>query len=192
MHLNLMDPKLIAGVVLIVLILVAGVALYVRKQRTITAGLRERFGPEYDRVVLEHGSEHKAEARLVDRETRVESLKIRDLGITERERFLEEWRSVQSRFVDHPKSAVTEADELVSSLMLARGYPVADFDQRAADISVNHPRLVEYYRSAHGIAVRLGSEEASTEELRTAMIQYRTLFDELVEVQTTGEIKAVA
>jgi len=179
-------------VVLIVLILVAGVALYVRKQRTITAGLRERFGPEYDRVVLEHGSEHKAEARLVDRETRVESLKIRDLGITERERFLEEWRSVQSRFVDHPKSAVTEADELVSSLMLARGYPVADFDQRAADISVNHPRLVEYYRSAHGIAVRLGSEEASTEELRTAMIQYRTLFDELVEVQTTGEIKAVA
>jgi hypothetical protein len=192
MHLNLMDPKLIAGVVLIVLILVAGVALYVRKQRTITAGLRERFGPEYDRVVLEHGSEHKAEARLVDRETRVESLKIRDLGIRERERFLEEWRSVQSRFVDHPKSAVTEADELVSSLMLARGYPVADFDQRAADISVNHPRLVEYYRSAHGIAVRLGSEEASTEELRTAMIQYRTLFDELVEVQTTGEIKAVA
>ena len=192
MHLNLMDPKLIAGVVLIVLILVAGVALYVRKQRTITAGLRERFGPEYDRVVLEHGSEHKAEARLVDRETRVENLRIRDLGITERERFLEEWRSVQSRFVDHPKSAVTEADELVSSLMLARGYPVADFDQRAADISVNHPRLVEYYRSAHGIAARLGREEASTEELRTAMIQYRTLFDELVEVQTTGEIKAVA
>jgi hypothetical protein len=192
MHLNLMDPKLIAGVVLIVLILVAGVALYVRKQRTITAGLRERFGPEYDRVVLEHGSEHKAEARLVDRETRVENLRIRDLGITERERFQEEWRSVQSRFVDHPKSAVTEADELVSSLMLARGYPVADFDQRAADISVNHPRLVEYYRSAHGIAARLGREEASTEELRTAMIQYRTLFDELVEVQTTGEIKAVA
>jgi hypothetical protein len=191
MHFNLMDPKLIAGVVVIVLIIVIGVVLHERKQRTITAGLRRRFGSEYDRAVLDQGSEHKAEAKLVDREARVEKLKIRDLGITERERFLAEWRSVQSRFVDHPKTAVTEADELVSSLMLARGYPVTDFDQRAADISVNHPRLVEYYRSAHGVAVRLGREEASTEELRTAMIQYRTLFDELVEVQT-GEIKAVA
>jgi hypothetical protein len=99
---------------------------------------------------------------------------------------------VQSRFVDHPRGAVTEADELVSSLLKARGYPVADFDQRAADISVNHPRLVEYYRSAHGVAVRLGKDEASTEDLRTAMIQYRSLFDELVEVKTPGEIKAVA
>jgi hypothetical protein len=193
MQFNLMDPKLIAGVVVIVLIIVVGFALYVRRQRTVTARLRGRFGSEYDRAVLDQGSEHKAEAKLADRETRVENLKIRDLGVTERERFLAEWRSVQSRFVDHPKTAVTEADELVSSLMLARGYPVTDFDQRAADISVNHPRLVEYYRSAHGVAVRLGREEASTEELRTAMIQYRSLFDDLVEVQAaTGEIKAVA
>ena len=193
MQFNLMGPKLIAGVVVIVLIIVVGVALYVRRQRTIIARLRGRFGSEYDRAVLEQGSEHKAEAKLVNRETRVENLKIRDLGVTERERFLAEWRSVQSRFVDHPKTAVTEADELVSSLMLARGYPVTDFDQRAADISVNHPRLLEYCRSAHGVAVRLGREEASTEELRTAMIQYRSLFDDLVEVQAaTGEIKAVA
>jgi hypothetical protein len=192
MHLNLTDPRLIAGVVVFVLIIVVGFALLVRNRRKTTAGFRKRFGSEYDRAVLEHGSERKAEAKLADRETRVENLKIRALTAAERGRFLADWQSVQSRFVDHPKSAVTEADELVSSLMQARGYPVADFDQRAADISVDHPRLVENYRSAHGVAVRLGRDEASTEDLRTAMIQYRNLFDELVEEQTPVGIKAVA
>lgn len=192
MHLNLTDPRLIAGVVVFVLIIVVGFALLVRSRRKTTAGFRKRFGSEYDRAVLEHGSERKAEAKLADRETRVENLKIRALTAAERGRFLADWQSVQSRFVDHPKSAVTEADELVSSLMQARGYPVADFDQRAADISVDHPRLVENYRSAHGVAVRLGRDEASTEDLRTAMIQYRNLFDELVEEQTPVGIKAVA
>jgi len=114
-------------------------------------------------------------------------LKIRDLDVAERERYLAQWKAVQSRFVDYPKGAVTEADELVCSLMQTRGYPVTDFDQRAADISVDHPRVVENYRSAHNIALRLGRGEASTEELRTAMIHYRSLFDELVQVQTTGE-----
>ena len=192
MHLSLTDPRLIAGVVVVVLIIVIGVAFYVRNRRKTTAGFRNRFGPEYDRAVLEHGSEHKAEAKLADRETRVENLKIRALTAAERGRFSADWQSVQSRFVDHPKSAVTEADELVSSLMQARGYPVADFDQRAADISVDHPRLVENYRSAHGVAVRLGRDEASTEDLRTAMIQYRNLFDELVQEQPAGGIKSVA
>lgn len=192
MHLSLTDPRLIAGVVVVVLIIVIGVAFYVRNRRKTTAGFRNRFGPEYDRAVLEHGSEHKAEAKLADRETRVENLKIRALTTAERGRFSADWQSVQSRFVDHPKSAVTEADELVSSLMQARGYPVADFDQRAADISVDHPRLVENYRSAHGVAVRLGKDEASTEDLRTAMIQYRKLFDELVQEQPAGGIKSVA
>jgi hypothetical protein len=192
MHLNLTDPRLIAGVVVIVLIIVIGVAFYVRNRRKTTAGLRNRFGPEYDRAVLEHGSERKAEGKLADRETRVESLKIRALTVAERGRFSADWQSVQSRFVDHPKGAVTEADELVYSLMQARGYPVADFDQRAADISVDHPRLVENYRSAHGVAVRLGRDEASTEDLRTAMIQYRNLFDELVQEQAAGGIKSVA
>jgi hypothetical protein len=192
MHLNLMDPRVIVGLVVIALIIVVGMALYVRERRKTTAGLRERFGPEYDRAIVEHGSQHKAEAKLVDRETRVETLKIRELGATERERFLAEWHSVQSRFVDHPKGSVTEADELVSSLMQARGYPVADFDQRAADLSVDHPRLVEYYRSAHGVAMRLAGDKASTEDLRTAMIEYRSLFDELVQGQTPGERKSVA
>jgi hypothetical protein len=192
MHLNLTDPRLIAGVVGIVLIIIVGVALFVRNRRKTTVGFRNRFGPEYDRAVLEHGSERKAEAKLADRETRVKHLKIRALTAAERGRFFADWQSVQSRFVDHPKSAVTEADELVSSLMQARGYPVADFDQRAADISVDHPRLVENYRSAHGVAVRLGRDEASTEDLRTAMIQYRNLFDELVQEQPAGGIKSVA
>ena len=192
MHLNLTDPRLIAGAVVIVLIIVIGIAFYVRNRRKTTAGFRNRFGPEYDRAVLEHGSEHKAEAKLADRETRVESLKIRALTVAERGRYSADWQSAQSRFVDHPKGAVTEADELVYSLMQARGYPVADFDQRAADISVDHPRLVENYRSAHGVAVRLGRDEASTEDLRTAMIQYRNLFDELVQEQPAGGIKSVA
>ena len=192
MHLSLTDPRLIAGVVVVVLIIIIGVAFYVRNRRKTTEGFRNRFGPEYDRAVLEHGSEHKAEAKLADRETRVESLKIRALTAAERGRFSADWQSVQSRFVDHPKSAVTEADELVSSLMQVRGYPVANFDQRAADISVDHPRLVENYRSAHGVAVRLGRDEASTEDLRTAMIQYRNLFDELVQEQPAGGIKSVA
>ena len=187
MNLNLMDPKLIAlGVVLVVVVVVA-IALYVRKRNHTTAELRDRFGPEYDRAVKQHGSERKAEAKLADRETRVDLLQIRSLDLAERERYLAQWQAVQSRFVDYPKGAVTEADELVSSLMQTRGYPVADFDQRAADISVDHPRVVENYRSGHNIALRLGTGEASTEELRTAMIHYRSLFDELVRVQTPAD-----
>ena len=187
MNLNLIDPKLIVlGVVLVVVVVVA-ISLYVRKRNHTTAELRDRFGPEYDRAVKQHGSERKAEAKLADRETRVDLLQIRSLDLAERERYLAQWQAVQSRFVDYPKGAVTEADELVSSLMQTRGYPVADFDQRAADISVDHPRVVENYRSGHNIALRLGTGEASTEELRTAMIHYRSLFDELVRVQTPAD-----
>jgi len=192
MHFNLTDPRLIVGVVVIALLIAVGVALYLRSRSKISARFRKRYGPEYDRAVLEHGSDRKAEKKLADRETRVESLKIRALGAAERERFVADWQSVQSRFVDHPKSSVTAADELVSSLMQARGYPVADFDQRAADISVDHPRLVENYRAAHGVAVRIGRDEASTEDLRTAMIQYRGLFDELVLADAPVAIKSVA
>ena len=184
MNLNLMDPKLIILAVAVVLVIVVAVALYIRRHRNTTAELKNRFGPEYDRAVKQHGSERKAEAKLADRETRVDMLKIRDLDPAERERYMAQWQAVQSRFVDYPKGAVTEADELVSSLMQTRGYPVADFDQRAADISVDHPRVVENYRSAHNIALRLGKGEASTDELRTAMIHYRSLFDELVQVHT--------
>ncbi len=195
MNLDLMNPKLIALAVLVIMIIAVLAVLYVRKRRNTTAVLRKKFGPEYDRAVLVHGAGRKAEAKLEDREKRVEKLNIRDLDPIEHERFSKQWESVQSRFVDSPKGAVTEADDLVSSLMKARGYPVSDFDQRAADISVDHPRVVENYRSAHEIALRLGKvgkDETTTEELRTAMIHYRSLFEELVQVPVSVERKEVA
>ena len=192
MNLDLLDPKLIVLIAAVVVIVAVLVWLYVRQRRRTTAGLRQKFGSEYDRAVLAHGSERKAESKLEDREKRVEKLKIRDLDSMEHERYSKQWESVQSRFVDSPKGAVAEADDLVSSVMKARGYPVSDFDQRAADISVDHPRVVENYRSAHQIALRLGKDQATTEDLRTAMIHYRSLFEELVQVPTTVERKAVA
>jgi hypothetical protein len=202
MNLNPMDPKLMMLAAVAILIVAALAWLYVRKRRSTTANLREKFGPEYERAVREHGSERKAEAKLADREKRVETLNIRDLDPMEHERFAKRWESVQSRFIDSPKGAVAEADDLVSLLMKTRGYPVSDFDQRAADISVAHPRVVENYRSAHEIALRVGKDEATTEDLRTAMIHYRSLFEELVQVptiqvpaaqvQTTVERKEVA
>ena len=185
MNLDPMDPKVIVLAAVAILIVAALAWLYVRKRRSTTANLRQKFGPEYERAVREHGSERKAEAKLEDREKRVETLNIRDLDPMEHERFAKRWESVQSRFIDSPKGAVTEADDLVSLLMKTRGYPVSDFDQRAADISVAHPRVVENYRSAHEIALRVGKDGATTEDLRTAMIHYRSLFEELAQVPTT-------
>jgi hypothetical protein len=192
MNPHLLDPKFImlAGVVLLVIAVLAW--LYVKKRRSTTSGLRQKFGPEYERAVLKHGSERKAEAKLANRQDRVEKLNVRDLDPVERERFSKQWESVQSRFVDSPRGAVSEADDLVSNLMKTRGYPVSDFDQRADDISVDHPLVVENYRSAHHIALRVGANGASTEDLRTAMIHYRSLFEELVRVPAIVERKEVA
>jgi hypothetical protein len=192
MNLSPLDPKLIVLVAAVILIIAVVAWLYMRKRKNTTAGLRQKFGPEYERAVLTHGSERKAEAKLADREKRVEKLNIRDLDSMERERFSKRWEAVQSRFVDSPKGSVAEADDLVSSVMKARGYPVSDFDQRADDISVDHPRVMENYRSAHAIALRVGKDQASTEELRTAMIHYRSLFEELVQVPLVVERKDVA
>ncbi len=192
MQINPADPKFIIGVVVILAIIVIGIALYVSNRRKTTAKLRQRFGSEYDRAVLTHGSESKAQANLEERENRVDQLKIRELTTAERERYLAGWQDVQAKFVDHPKGSVMEADELVTSLMRDRGYPVAEFDQRAADISVNYPCVVEHYRSGHAVATRVGSDEATTEDLRTAMIQYRTLFDELLQTQSPKEISTAA
>jgi hypothetical protein len=192
MNQSLMDPKLI-GLAAVVILVIAGLAwLYLRKRRTSSAQLRERFGPEYERAVRTHGSERRAEAKLADREKRVGTLKIRELDAAERERFSAQWVSLQARFVDYPKGAVTDAADLVSSLMQARGYPITTFDQCAADISVDHSKVVENYRSAHTIALRLGRGEASTEDLRSAMIYYRSLFEEFVRGQTPLGTKAVA
>ena len=193
MNLNLMDPRVLMTVATVVIVAAAVIAvLYMGKHRNSTAVLRKKFGPEYDRAVREQGSERKAEAKLADREKRVEKLNIRDLDAMEFERFSKQWESVQSRFIDSPKGAVAEADDMVSSLMKVRGYPVSDFNQRAADVSVDHPRVVENYRSAHEIALRVGKAETTTEELRTAMIHYRWVIEELMQVPTIVERKEVA
>jgi hypothetical protein len=190
MFYNFSQTQLLLAAVVLILAIVIAVSWYVEHRRTKTLALRNRFGSEYDRAVLKFGSTHEAEARLTDRETRVENLEIRDLAATERDRFMTEWYTVQARFVDHPKASVNEADDLVSALLEARGYPPVSFEQRAADLSVNYPRVMENYRIAHAIAVRLGQVEATTEQLRTAMIQYRAIFDELVQPQKPAEYRS--
>ncbi|HVU29552.1 MAG TPA: hypothetical protein VHE36_04045 [Sphingomicrobium sp.] len=162
----------------LVIILAIGAILWSRRARS--RHLREQFGPEYDRAVERRGDRSKAEADLAERERRVAKLDIRPLEPAERREFAERWTEVQARFVDDPARAVAFADALLGDVMKARGYPVSDFSQRAGDISVDHPIVVEHYHKAHDIAVRHERGEASTEDLRQAMIHYRTLFDNLV------------
>jgi len=184
------NQLIIAGTVFVLVIIF--VAEYLRRRKAKTASLRNRFGSEYDRAVNEHGSAQKAEAKLSDRESRVHALKIRELGVTERGRFVAEWQTVQSRFLDHPEAAVTEADDLIAALLEARGYPKDSFDQRAADVSVLYPGVMENYRAAHAIAVLPYRGEENTEKLRTAMIQFRAIFDEIVQDQSPQEKKSAA
>ena len=178
---------IIAIVVVVVLLLVAGVVaarLGERKRRS--KQLRDRFGPEYDRAVEQHGGRKEAEAKLEERRERREKLEIRQLEPDQRERFTEEWRRVQGRFVDAPQEAARESDHLVKEVMRQRGYPIEDFDQRAEDISVDHPHVVENYRAAGRIAERNERGEASTEDLRQATVHYRELFEDLLETRVGG------
>jgi hypothetical protein len=184
-----MDLKLILVIAAIVLVGALFIAWYTTHKRR-TEILRSRFGPEYDRTVREIGPGH-AEAVLLERERRVEKLSLRELTAEERKRFTSQWRIVQSRFVDIPKQAVTAADRLVDRLMLARGYPVTDFEQRTADISVDHPLVVDNYRAAHQITLRHRRGEATTEDLRKAILHYRSLFDDLLQ-EPIGRRKEVA
>jgi FtsZ-interacting cell division protein ZipA len=167
----------IAAVVILVIVVVA--LLYRRKRRS--GMLRQRFGPEYERVVRDKGDVRKAEGVLEMRARKREELKIVPLSAAVRSDFSKRWMQVQSRFVDDPKGAVADADQLVTEIMHARGYPMADFDHQAEIISVDHPVVVQNYRAAHEIAVRHGRGESSTEDLRKAMVHYRSLFDELLE-----------
>jgi hypothetical protein len=176
-----MDTNLILiGVVVLALLVVAG-WLILRKKETQT--LEKRFGPEYDRAVDELGSRTKAEAELKARQKRVEQLHIVPLAPADASRFSEAWRALQGRFVDNPKGVLAEADQLVRDLMQKRGYPMGDFDRRAADISVDHPAVVDHYRAAHEIAMRDSRGEVDTEGMRQAVIHYRALFAELLEVE---------
>jgi hypothetical protein len=176
-----MDQHQIAiliGVVAAVVIVAVFSFILARKRRS--QQLRERFGPEYDRVLKKEGEVRRAEGVLEIRAKRAEKFVIRPLSEQNRAAFAERWRVVQSHFVDDPKGSVSEGDGLVNELMETRGYPMADFEQRAADISVDHPVVVENYRAAHDIALRHSRGEASTEDLRKAMVHYRTLFEELL------------
>ena len=171
-----------AIVLAVVAILVVIVAVwFMLKWRT--EELRKRFGPEYDRVITERGDTRQAESELAARQKRVERFDIHPLDPAERDRFVNAWRATQSHFVDAPAEAIKDADRLVSQVMRARGYPVGDFEQRAADISVDHPIVVENYRAARAIAIANERGQAGTEELRQAIVHYRVLFEDLLETR---------
>jgi len=184
------NPVLV--VLVIALIVVIGVAIWLYMQKRRTETLRSDFGPEYDRAVHEHHDRRAAERELEERRERVEQLHIQPLPAAERDRFAERWRSVQAQFVDDPNDATTEVDHLVGEVMQARGYPVGDFEQRAADVSVNHPRVVEHYRAAHAIALRNQRDGAETEDLRQAMVHYRALFEDLLEADAPSNMRTEA
>ncbi|MES2938535.1 MAG: hypothetical protein V4864_12695 [Pseudomonadota bacterium] len=175
------NETLILLVGLAVVALFIGAWLFNRKRQS--EALEKRFGPEYSRAVDEMGSRPKAEAELLARQKRVEQLDIVALPPQEAARFSQSWTSIQARFVDNPQGALAEADQLVRELMLRRGYPMGDFDRRAADISVHHPAVVDHYRAAHTIAQRDTRGEADTEQLRQAVVHYRALFAELLQIE---------
>ncbi|MFN2532463.1 MAG: hypothetical protein ABR555_14300 [Pyrinomonadaceae bacterium] len=173
-----MDTSTIILLAIVILAVAAGVWFYLQKQRS--KQLRERFGPEYDRAMRSEGNAAHAEQVLQEREKRVSKLQIKPLSDREREEFVRDWEHQQALFVDDPRAAMKGADRLVAQVLKARGYPVGDFDQRAADISVDHPVVVENYRIAHTIAERDNADAVSTEQLREAMIHYRALFADLL------------
>jgi hypothetical protein len=183
MNLDFSNPAVVGVICLVALVIVLAVVWVVTRQRNRrrTEELRARFGSEYDLALREYGSRSKAEAALVDRVNRVSRMNVRPLTETEREQYLAEWEAVQARFLDHPRGAVTEADELVHSILTARGYEGGAFDRRIADLSVHHANLVEPYRRANTAMAGAGRNEATTEELRNAMVLYRSLIEELLQ-----------
>jgi hypothetical protein len=181
MNFSEIGPTQVLVVVAVILLLSAGIAIWAFSGKRRTQRLQAQYGSaEYNRTVRAGGSRRQAESLLDKRAERVETLNIRPLAPGDRARFVESWARVQARFVDGPGSAVTEADQLLGDVMSTRGYPMSDFEQRVADISVDHPQVLDNYRAAHQGALRQSRGEASTEDLRKAMIHFRTLFDDLV------------
>jgi hypothetical protein len=174
-----MDTGLLVAI-LVVLILLALLAIFAGRQRR-SRKLQDTFGPEYERTVEEAGDRRAAETELQERTERRAGFDIVPLEPEARARYIEAWRNTQAQFVDEPVEATREADRLITSVMRDRGYPVDDFEQRAADISVDHPQVVDDYRAAHAIAAANDRSEASTEDLRQALVHYRSLFEELLE-----------
>ncbi len=168
------------AVVIVAAVVVVAVVMWRALAARRTRSLREGFGPEYDRTTTAVGDKRKAEAELAARRERREHLVIRTLPAEARQRYARQWESVQTQFVDSPPAAIAAADGLVNAVMADRGYPINDFDQRAGDVSVDHPVVVENYRQAHAISARSTRGEATTEDLRQAMQNYRSLFEELL------------
>jgi hypothetical protein len=174
----------IVAIIVIAIVALAAIGLvYTQRQRT--KRLSERYGPEYQRTLQERGDQREAERELEERQERVRGYEIRALSAEQRDSYATRWRKTQAEFVDDPSGAISKADGLVQDLMNARGYPMADFDQRAADVSVDHPQVVEEYRAAHVIAQRHAADGVETEDLRQAMVHYRALFDDLLESEAT-------
>lgn len=171
---------IIIAVVLIVVVmgLIMG-PIFSRNQRS--KQFKDHYGSEYDHTVQAVGDEKKAQAELDKRQKHVDELNIRPLSSKERERYTADWLSVQSKFVDEPGQAIVEADRLIMEVMQVRNYPLSDFEQRVADVSVSYPGLADNYRAAREIALKNEQRQADTEELRRAMIYYRSLFDQLLE-----------
>ena len=192
LNINYQSPVFIIGCVVVLCVIVAIISLIVDRRRKATLNLRNRFGSEYDYCLREHKSRDKAEADLRERIHRVGSLKLRELSDSERARLAAEWDAIQSHFIDHPRGSVTQADELVDSVLQACGFPASNFSQRAADLSVHYANLVDPYRTAHEITERAATNQATTEELRSAMIHYRSLFDEILQIKAPMVRREVA
>jgi hypothetical protein len=178
-------------IIIVAVLVIAGLILapiFARRRRS--ENLRTKFGTEYDHTVQIVGDEKKAQTELEERQKRVKSLNILPLSASDRERYLVDWSAVQSKFVDEPGQAILDADRLIMEVMQLRAYPLSDFEQRAADISVIYPNLVSNYREARLIAVKNEQQLADTEELRQAMIHYRSLFEELLGKETEVKLES--
>lgn len=183
---NYYDVTSIVVLVIVIALVIAAVVGFSLFHQRRSRRLRSRFGPEYDRAVREHGSAARAEDALLAREKRTQRMNLRPLSAPERDRFVQNWHDIQARFVDDPSGCIRDADRLVYEVMTARGYPMSDFEHRAEDISVDHPHVVQNYRSAHEIALSNQEGSATTEDLRKGLVYYRELFDNLVETPVAG------
>jgi hypothetical protein len=175
--------------VVLVLVIIGAILAPIFARRKRSQRYQDKFGTEYDRTVKTMGNKKKAQTEMDERQKHVETLNIRPLSISERQRYLADWNAVQAKFLDQPGQATLEADHLIMEVMQVRAYPVSDFEQRAADISINYPTLVSNYRAAREIAIKNEHHQADTEELRQALIYYRSLFDELLKTETVAPEK---
>ncbi len=183
--------EIIIAVAVVVVLAIAAILIWAFARRRHLAQLRQHFGPEYDHTVQSMGDERKAVAELEGRQKRVEAMAIQPLSLVQRDRFLSRWHAIQANFVDDPSQSLSGADQLIQEVMQVRGYPVADFEQQAGDLSVHYPEVVSNFRRAHEIAQKSAQGQADTEEIRQAMVSYRSLFEDLVEAEGVEEKPAL-